>query len=179
VGRGLGPGVSDPVGTICHMREGYDVAEICLNGHVVTEMAASYPQHRKPFCPDCGSATITACPSCEANIQGYYHVTGVIGGYRKRPAPAFCHNCGEPYPWTAARLKAAKELAHEAEGLDEEERELLASSLDDLVADTPRTQLAASRFKRLLTKMGQGGAGAMRDIVVDIASETAKKAMGL
>lgn len=171
--------MSERPNTIGAMREGYDVAEVCLNGHVITEMAASYPAHRKPFCPDCGAATVTACPSCQAAIQGYYHVPGVFGGFREKKAPAFCHNCGDPYPWTSVRIEAAKEMALEAEDLDEDERKLLAASIDDIVRDTPRTQLAAGRVKRLVAKMGQGAAGAMRDIAVAIGTEAPKKAMGL
>jgi hypothetical protein len=161
------------------MREGYDVAEICLNGHVITDVAATRPQYRKKFCPDCGAVTITTCPSCNVEIQGEYHVPGVAAIGFTPTASAFCHNCGEPHPWTVARIEAAKELAHEAEDLDEDERELLAQSIDDIVRDTPRTQLASSRFKRLLAKMGKGTADAMRQIAISLATEAAKKEMGL
>ena len=50
-----------------------------------------------------------------------------------------------------------------------------AESLNDIVRDTPRTQLAATRLERLMGKLGQQTASAIRDILVDIASETAKK----
>lgn len=55
------------------------------------------------------------------------------------------------------------------------ERELLKQSLDDLVRDTAKTQVAALRFKKLVGKAGNVVAGGLRDILVDIASETAKK----
>ena len=54
---------------------------------------------------------------------------------------------------------------------------MLAASLDDIVCETPKTQLASSRFKRLLAKAGGGGAQAMKELVVGIASEAAKKAI--
>ena len=75
--------------------DGYDVAQMCLNGHEITSMAQSSPQLRKPFCPTCGSQTIMACEHCAAAIQGYYHVPGVLDavGYA---VPAYCFNCEEP-----------------------------------------------------------------------------------
>lgn len=157
----------------------YDVAEICRNGHVITDMAGRFPAHRKKFCPDCGAATITACESCDSPIQGDYHVPGVVGFGGNREAPAFCHECGQTYPWTDGRISAAKEMALEAEGLNVEERELLAASIDDIVRETPRTDLAVSRFKRLLAKAGHGTANALHKAAVDIASEAAKKSLGL
>jgi hypothetical protein len=157
----------------------YDVAEICRNGHVITDRAATHPQHRKKFCSDCGAATIAECESCSTPIQGYYHVPGVIGFAGNPEAPTFCHECGDPYPWTSARISAAKEIALEAEDLNEEERQLLAASIDDIVRDTPATDLAATRFKRLLAKAGKGTANALHKIAVDIGSEAAKKSLGL
>jgi hypothetical protein len=59
--------------------------------------------------------------------------------------------------------------------LSEDERQMLKASLDDLVRDTPRTTLAATRFKRLATKAGKGGADAFKDILIEVISEAAKK----
>ena len=75
------------------------------------------------------------------------------------------------------RNQAARELILEAEKLSVEEREILSKSLDDIVHDTPSTQLSVVRFKRLLPKTGREIAEALRSIVVDIASEAAKKAI--
>ena len=91
------------------------------------------------------------------------------------PLPIFCPDCGTPYPWTEAKLKAAKELADLLEDLSPEERELLKKSFDDIVRDTPRTAVAATQFKRLAAKVGKTMAEELRKLVVDIASETAKK----
>ena len=85
----------------------------------------------------------------------------------------------EGSPRVLDQLAAAKELAQKMEGLTEEERELLARSLDNLVRDTPQIPVAATRVKRMLTKAGGAALQAFRDILVDIASETAKKGMGL
>lgn len=94
------------------MGDGYDTAQICLNGHVVSSMAASCPQFQQTRCDKCGEETIMACAECSAPIRGFYHVSGVFGGY-SYDAPNFCHNCGEPFPWTGRALAAAAEFARE------------------------------------------------------------------
>jgi len=95
-------------------------------------------------------------------------------GYRYTP-PSFCPDCGKPYPWTEAKLKAARELTDLLEGLSQEEREILKKSFGDIVRDTPQTKVAAAQFKRLAAKVGKIAAEQLRELVVDIASETAKK----
>lgn len=79
----------------------YDTAQICLNGHVVNTMATSSPQSNQKHCAECGAQTITGCPACTAAIRGHYHMPGVIGflDYQK---PAYCHNCGNAFPWAIA-----------------------------------------------------------------------------
>ena len=152
----------------------YDVMQVCLNGHKITDTLNTWPQHGKQHCSDCGAATISKCQHCQADIRGFYHAPRVFGGSGPK-APAFCHTCGKCYPWTEARLKAAQELAEETEGLDDKERQMLKASLDDLVRETPRTTLAATRFKRLATKAGKGAADAFKDILIGVISEAAKK----
>jgi len=156
------------------IREGYDIAQICPNGHVANSMAASYPDSNQDFCEKCGEATIMACPHCNSAIRGDYHVPGVFGTFKYHP-PAYCHNCGKPFPWTERKIQAALELASEVGGLSKEEAEQFKESVSDIVRDTPRTQVGAVHFKKLLARMGQQAAQAIRDIVVDIVSESAKK----
>jgi hypothetical protein len=67
----------------------------------------------------------------------------------------------------------------EIEGLNADERRQLAESLDDLVRDTPRTTLAASRFKRLTAKAGGAAGQVMTQLAVSVLTEAAKKAVGL
>jgi hypothetical protein len=153
----------------------YDVAQVCANGHVVNANTEELPEHNRTFCSECGERTIVECPVCKNSIAGQYMpASGLKGTYRR---PAFCSSCGKPYPWTLRRLAAARELALEMEGLTDDERKSLAGTLDDLSADTPRTQLAATRFKPLLAKPGKAPATALRDIMVDVMSEAAKKAV--
>lgn len=156
----------------------YDVAQICLNGHIITRNANRSPQLRQNHCKKCGEPTIMKCPSCGADIQGEYHVDGVfVGGFRTPPPPNFCHVCGHPYPWTERKIQAARELADQLEELTIEEREKLKSDFDVLAKDTPQTEVAATRFKRIMSKVGKDSYSAMRSIVTDIVSEALKKSL--
>jgi len=153
----------------------YDVAQICLNGHVVNDSVRRFPEFNKKFCEKCGARTIVECPNCRASIQGYYHVPGVIGVGSQEPAPAFCYECGNPYPWTETQIQAAKELALELEDLGLDDRKMLAKSIDDIVKDSPRTTLGATRFKKIMAKVGKEGAAAFKEILIGVVSEGAKK----
>jgi len=62
-------------------------------------------------------------------------------------------------------------------GLDPEDREILDKSLPDLFASTPMTPVAAGRFKTVMRKAGSGAADAFHDLLVDVMSEAAKKAI--
>ena len=154
----------------------YDTAQICTNGHVINRSSVSSPQHNKKFCDKCGAPTITNCLNCNAAIRGEYHVPSINVISISPPKPSgFCHECGKPYPWTVAKLKAAQELTDLLEDLSPEERGILKKSFDDIVRDTPQTTAAANQFKRLVAKVGRIAAEQLRELVVDIASETAKK----
>lgn len=77
-------------------RDGYDVMQVCLNGHKITD-SYSKPKFRQSACDECGADTIHKCPNCEVNIKGRYR-----GGFAGGPGPDVpdhCHECGEPYPW--------------------------------------------------------------------------------
>ena len=157
----------------------YDTAQICTNGHVINSCSVSIPYHNKNFCDRCGAPTLTNCQNCNALIKGYYHQSNVTAliYHTDLMLPSFCPDCGRSYPWTEARLKAAKELSDELDNLSLEERETLKKSLDDIVRDTPQTTVAVNRFKRLIAKAGKPAADAFRDILVDVLSEAIKKSI--
>jgi hypothetical protein len=139
-------------------------------------MAQNHPQSNQKYCSDCGEQTITACPSCGTNIRGYYHVPGVFN-FSDYHAPSYCFNCGEPYPWTIARLEAASDLADELDGLTADEKEKLKYSLPDLVKDGPRTTVAETCFKKIMKKAGSEAYEGMKSILVDVVNEAVKKSV--
>jgi len=157
----------------------YRTAEVCLAGHVITTAADRHPELRQKFCSIYGAETITKCVGCQSPIRGDYYVPGFIGFGGDYLLPRYCHSCGESFPGTESRLRAAHELADELEELSAEERELLKKSIDELARETPRTEVAAVRVKKSLRKVGGGAAAAVRRLLVDIASEAAKKSLGL
>jgi hypothetical protein len=155
----------------------YDVAQICFNGHVINDSTKQYPSLNWKFCDKCGKPTIMACRECGFDIRGEYISHVPFTGKRDFSAPAFCENCGQPYPWTKQALDAARKLADQMPGLTDAEKAEVKGDLDDLVADSPRTKLAASRVKRLLAKAGGELPGMLREVIVSFASDAAKKVL--
>lgn len=157
----------------------YMSAEVCLNGHSTTGGIEYSSELTAKFCATCGAETIRTCRSCTATIRGDYYVPGFLSTAEYTP-PNHCYNCGAAFPWKIAKVEAAKEQVADIEELDANEKEQLQSAIDDLAAGGARTELAAGRFKRLMKKAGQSVGGGLYKIVVDVASEAAKKAlMGL
>ena len=89
--------------------------------------------------------------------------------------PSFCEDCGSPYPWTQLRLGAAQELIELSDDIEAPDKEILVADLPDLARETPRTQVAATSFRKIAAKLGGSVASVLRDIAVDVASEAAKK----
>jgi len=149
----------------------YYTAQICLNGHVITSALELIPESASNHCEHCGASTSSACPECNAQIRGDFE-GNVNFNYK---APSFCHSCGKPYPWTLARLEAAKELIALQSELSASEKDAMNNSIDEIVKDSPRTIVEASKFKIAISKVGVAVGQGLRDILVDVASETAKK----
>ncbi|WP_240378236.1 DUF2321 domain-containing protein [Bacillus piscicola] len=155
----------------------YDTAQICLNGHEINTGVTESPERNQRFCDKCGEKTITKCPSCNFNIRGNYNVPGVaMLGFTYSP-PKHCYNCGDSYPWTKRALEAANELAEEIDQLSPEEQQNLKKSFNDLVNEGPKTEVATTRFKKLMNKAGPETGNAFRNIFVDLVSETVKKSI--
>lgn len=176
------------------MVDEYYSAQICLNGHVRNDTLdldnAGEQNHAYPWCTQCGEKNIIVCTYCQATIHGRQAVIYPSGndfsGYvqRRMPGssskrPAFCHNCGKPYPWTERALEAARELIDETEDYPDEDKEKLKQSLPDLVSDTPKTAVAVSRLKKWLPIAGQALGTALREVMVGVITDAAKKQLGI
>ncbi len=165
----------------------YDTAQVCLNGHVITTRADDMPNTRQDFCGRCGEAAIMACQDCSVRIRGLFLSPmdrELERLYPSKPAaqptgppPAYCHSCGEPYPWTQRSLEAAEELIELEEDLSPDDKQSLKNDLPDLVTDTPRTKVAVAKMKQFLQNAAPWLAEQMRELLVDVISETAKKAL--
>jgi hypothetical protein len=124
---------------------------------------------RLAFCSECGSQGISACANCHKPI-----VVKQLFSDR----PSYCSVCGTSFPWTVTSLTAARDFADELE-LSDDDKAKLKATFDDLTVDTPRTELAAHRFKRFIQKIGPSAGDVLTKIVVNIATEAARKGMGL
>jgi hypothetical protein len=160
----------------------YDTAQICLNGHVVNPAIQVTPHYSQDSCSTCGAGTVVKCGDCGTEIRGALLMAqpggrwSQVGGLRRGDAPpGFCGKCGKPYPWTRATLDAARELSMELLSLEPDERVAMIKSLPDLVSESARTVVAATRFKRLMNKAGAEVGAAFRKILVGAVTEGAKK----
>lgn len=91
----------------------YDVMQVCLKGHRITDSYNSSPEFRKPFCTKCGSETIHQCPSCKKDIKGDYKVPGVVSIGKSRAVPDICEYCGKDFPWRQMNSVLAEQLSEQ------------------------------------------------------------------
>jgi hypothetical protein len=153
------------------MGEGYDVAQICLNGHKINSSSRTLPEFNQMFCDRCGEKTITECPSCDTPIRGHFGGSMSI----RYDVPEHCYHCGKAFPWTEGKKAAALELFLLESNAEPEVASEFEKDLDDIVRGTSRAPVAASRFKKAMAKVGRPVADGIRDIIIDIVSEAAKK----
>lgn len=151
----------------------YLTAQVCLNGHTITRDLEE--EGGEKFCSKCGSITITQCDNCSAQLRGRIWGTPIILG--NIPPNPFCYNCGKPYPWTREAINTAQELAKDSTELNEEDRLTLTESIPELLTESPRTKLAISRFKKIMSKVGKTTYAEFKDALIEFASRTTKKAI--
>lgn len=90
----------------------YDVQQVCLNGHQITDRYNGSPEFRKKFCDECGEKTIYQCENCNKPIKGDYRVEDFIAA-GQAAVPTHCENCGEPFPWTRRGRERVKSFVGE------------------------------------------------------------------
>jgi hypothetical protein len=154
----------------------YDVAQICLNGHVTNGARNTIPHRNLEYCDKCGAKIIAACPGCSSPLRGAFihyrygkQYTDAI-----RRVPAFCEKCGQSFPWTQSRIEAARNLADGLE-LDVPERSLLEASIDEIIRDTPKAPAEAVRFKALVERAKPFALEAFKQVLGAVVSEGVKK----
>ncbi|WP_425425475.1 DUF2321 domain-containing protein [Xylella fastidiosa] len=69
------------------------------------------------------------------------------------------------------------ELVEAGADLTPDEVQQFRTDLTELTKDSPKTQVASLRFKKVMAKVRTSVASSVRDIVVDVLSEAAKKAI--
>ena len=155
--------------------EGYDSAQICLNGHVVNSMALTESGHNKKFCDQCGTSTTMECSQCKSKIKGPYHYPNIVSIGFGYDAPKFCDNCGNKYPWTETQLQVTRELIELADELNATEKEDLNLNIEELVKESPKVPVAQIKVKKLLSKVDKNISDGIHDALAEIISKTIQK----
>ncbi len=152
----------------------YDIAQICLNGHVINSNFQRAPHLNTNFCEKCGEQTITTCSKCDRPIKGEI-IEDELPNFEEYIKPLYCQYCGSAFPWTETSIQAALTISMEEGKLDATDKAVLEESFRNVVKNGPQAQVAANKIKKIMTKAGKTTAGAVRDILVDIISETTKR----
>jgi hypothetical protein len=147
------------------MQGNYDIAQICMNGHVINSSSKGC-HHNEEFCSSCGEKIITECPSCRVSIRGDYHSKLTV---RLADAPAFCHNCGKAYPWTENKIQTAIQIFAEFGGLDDGEKKTIEDDIRNISRDIPQAELSAMRIRKIWQKYGK----IAYNVIMEFASKTA------
>jgi len=149
-------------------------ARVCLNGHVVSNDDEPGREPPTGFCTVCGERVIAVCEYCQEPLRGRYRPQPGEVFTSPWRRPRYCQACGRPHPWQIASLTAAKQLVDEAEGLDAKERETMVGSIEAVARDAAGLELAASRLRRLMAKLGEDDRRFVRQAVESVAGDDAK-----
>lgn len=149
-----------------------DTAQICKNGHLITSHADYVPAERRKFCPKCNAPVISACPHCHARIKGAYYelrtfsqqthlfkdstsYTTTHTELKNIPyeVPAYCDECGYPFPWTERLLESANAIFDMLDDVSPENKEKLKEIFPDLISDTSKTIPSALLFEKIISPL--------------------------
>ena len=153
----------------------FDTAQICKAGHLANLYKNLHSECNIKHCLLCPEEVISECPHCHERIRGgyfsctVYSETAYVGDpifpdeqrlstthYKEltKPEeyqiPAYCHHCGQPYPWTESLLQEADAIIDSFDELEEEQRKLLKDRFPDLLAETPHSMSSALSFSKLI-----------------------------
>lgn len=156
------------------MSDSHDTAQVCLNGHSINSSFYDYPDFNKDYCSNCGAKTITKCPNCDVEIQGFYRDSMVIASFEP---PKFCHKCGNGYPWTVNAIQTANDLITEFDDISEDEITILKDSIGDLIKAGPKAIIAEKRYNKTMAKVDSKSRDAMKEILTNVLNERVKKSL--
>lgn len=148
----------------------YDVAQICLNGHVINTRSEGSPDHNTKHCADCGEKTITSCRDCGGKIRGALSGVYNLGS---DPAPGYCTECGKPYPWTQSKIEAFQDLV-DLSSLNQDSKTILLDGIIYVIRDTPKTEAVCAKFAKIIPKL-KPQESSIISILSNMATDHAKK----
>lgn len=167
----------------------FDVAQICMKGHVINYSIKMNPLPIMDYCSICGAKTMTCCLNCSKEIKGILHNIDIdtsletgLSFYKDDidyNAPSFCEYCGLPYPWTVARIAKLKEMVRASNDLKVDEKEVFNDSINDIIKETSKTNGAIKMINNFLSKIKQPSKRVIIDILTNIGCEYAKRFFGI
>lgn len=158
----------------------WDVALVCLGGHLINDRLRGDPTRNLDQCPTCGSEVISACPGCREPVPGFHYEPGIDQaaihprGRALTTPPRYCPSCGRPFPWTERVMSAVRMVIREMAALDPHERDRLRRTIDHIIRQTPRTPQAVRQINDALSRIGGEPAQALRELFLSIASAEVK-----
>ena len=175
---------------------GFDTALICKAGHVANLYKDLHSECNIKHCLLCPEEVISECPHCHERIRGGYYSeavwseTAYVGDpvfpdeqnhltihYQELTTPdnyelpAYCHKCGQPYPWTEKLLNDAEIIIDSFDELSVEDRKLLKDRFPDLVFNTPNSTSAALFYSKLIACLKSVGSVVGKDLLIRLLSE--------
>lgn len=169
----------------------YDTAQICEGGHTCNLTVNEHPESNQKFCPGCNAKVISTCPKCNTPIRGLYvksweesiqnnkvydpfDCSYSTASITKREyltenyvVPAYCQNCGAPYPWTQAILLEGEGIIDILYDLTLDQKEQLKSFIPDLLVEKPGNRLAALKTSIIINACKAGG----KDLFINFLKE--------
>jgi hypothetical protein len=154
-------------------------AAYCRNGHLIgvvhsprtggelrrlAERHAAGVPFFAPFCTECGEATVSGCPKCQARID---------------LNAKYCGGCGKALPWTEVALEAARAYTDDLDDFTPDEKAKLNQNFKALTTDSPETPLAARLLQKAVEKAGPVVGSAILEIAKTLATAEGKKYFGL
>ncbi len=156
----------------------YEIAQICLKGHVIHKNILSIKEIKDKYCERCGSVLIHECQSCHMPIRGEEKISPWVGGLSNRyyHIPAYCYNCGNPYPWTRDIIDNTNAFIDEnMPELSQEERSDLKARIPDITFESSKLPLSASRIAKYLAKVSSLAKEGFKNNIFGITLELAKR----
>lgn len=170
----------------------FDNAQICKAGHVSNIYMKLHPERNAEHCLICPEETISMCPSCNTPIRGghyslvtwsttyagsiispkdpqirtHYQDLTTLDNYQ---IPAYCHKCGNPYPWTKSLLEEANTIIDSFDSeLNEEQRAILKERFPDLLTDNPKRTSAMLQYNQLINGLKGIGSILGKELLIDL-----------
>ena len=158
----------------------YDVAQVCLGGHMVTITAWRHPSTTSPFAPRVAgrrprSARTVRSPS-KGSTRCLTAVRCSLGSQVPSAARTSATLAVPPIHGLPRLSRAPNCWLRNSTCFDQPDRHALAL-IPDLVHEGPRTAAATERFRRLVSKAGEAVPELMKDLLVNVAAESVRKAL--